>query len=196
MRRPHDFVLSAILLTILSPLLLFVAVAILVMDGRPVLFRQVRIGKDGQPFELLKFRTMTYGDGPAITVGNDPRITRVGSILRRYKLDELPQLVNVLVGDMSIIGPRPEVPKYVSRFPEQYRQVLKARPGISDPASILYSNEQEVLEAQADPEAYYVDVLLPQKLELSLNYLQTRSLASDIRIMGCTIGSILKDRVG
>jgi lipopolysaccharide/colanic/teichoic acid biosynthesis glycosyltransferase len=179
---------AAIGLAIAAPVLLGFAVAIAFEDGFPITFRQDRIGQDGTPFRLWKLRSMRAGrQGTAITAGNDPRVTRTGRQMRRYKLDELPQLWNVLRGEMSLIGPRPEVPKFVDARQPVWREVLKVRPGITDLATLVYRNEEQLLAGSSNPEQYYRDILLPQKLALNLEYIRGRSLRSDIKLVLLTL---------
>jgi len=175
-------------LLLLLPVLIIISIAIVLEDGRPVFFRQTRIGRNGAPFHLWKFRSMRTGTaGTKITAGGDPRITRVGAFLRRYKLDELPQLFNVLVGEMEFIGPRPEVPAFVDLQNPLWVAVLNARPGISDLATLVYRNEEEVLAAVPDPENYYRNVVLPDKLRLNLAYMRQRTLWQDVRLLALTV---------
>jgi lipopolysaccharide/colanic/teichoic acid biosynthesis glycosyltransferase len=173
---------------VFSPVLLAAALAVWLEDGRPVLFRHVRVGRNGRKFDLLKFRSMRDGaGGPAITAGGDPRVTRVGRILRRYKLDELPQLWNVVRGDMALVGPRPEAPDYVDANDPVWRAVLRARPGITDLATLIYRNEEEILAGADDPDRYYRQVLLPAKLALNLRYAASRTPLSDLRLLALTL---------
>jgi lipopolysaccharide/colanic/teichoic acid biosynthesis glycosyltransferase len=175
-------------LVLLSPVLVAIALAIVIENGRPVLFRQRRVGRYGEPFELVKFRSMRVGlSGTRITAGQDRRVTRVGSVLRRYKLDELPQLWNVLKGEMSLIGPRPEVPAFVDPRDARWRELLEVRPGIADLASLVYRNEEELLGGAADPERRYRDVIQPAKMALSLHYIRIRSLWQDMRLLAVTL---------
>jgi lipopolysaccharide/colanic/teichoic acid biosynthesis glycosyltransferase len=175
-------------LILLAPLFAIAALLILAGDGRPILFRQKRIGKDGQPFLILKFRTMrTASGGLAITASGDRRVTRVGGWLRALKMDELPQLINVLHGDMSLIGPRPEVPEYVEFDDDLWREVLEVRPGITDLASLAFRNEEAILGPAADPDAYYRSVILPEKLRLNLQYQRSRSLPRDLKLLWMTV---------
>ena len=189
-KRAFDIALSALGLLLLLPVFLLVALAVRLSGPGPIFFRQVRVGRGGREFKILKFRTMV-ADAPAkggeITVGGDPRITAVGRVLRRYKLDELPQLWNVLVGDMSLVGPRPEVPRYVALYNEEQRKVLSVRPGITDYASLIYFNESEVLARSSDPERTYVQEVMPRKLALNLIYLKRRSFFEDLRIILATV---------
>ena len=189
-------VLAAVLgLLVLAPLFAVVAFAIKVDSPGPVFFRQQRVGRGGTPFEILKFRTMRRDAervGGQLTVGADRRITRVGAVLRRTKVDELPQLLNVLVGDMALVGPRPEVPRYVALYDERQRRVLDVRPGITDPASIAYRDEQRLLAEAADAEATYVHDVLPRKLDMNLAYLERRTVASDFAIVLATVARVVE----
>lgn len=189
MKRVVDVVASAAGLALLSPLLAAVAVAVRVTSPGPVLFRQVRVGRDDTRFEILKFRTMRVsGTGPLVTAHADPRITSVGAWLRRTKLDELPQLVNVLRGEMSLVGPRPEVPEYTRHWTAaQSKVILSVRPGITDPASIHFRDESSFLADQEDPEAYYIEHILPTKAAMYVEYVRTRSLIGDLRLITRTI---------
>lgn len=184
-KRLFDIVLSAAGLVVLSPLLLAVALWIKLDSPGPVFFRQERIGRHGVPFRIHKFRTMAHGgQGALITVGADRRITRAGAFLRRAKLDELPQLIDVLRGDMSLVGPRPEVPRYVAMYPAVLRdKVLSVRPGITDVASLEYRDESERLARAADPEQEYVNVVMPAKLQLAAQYVDRASLAFDLQLI-------------
>jgi lipopolysaccharide/colanic/teichoic acid biosynthesis glycosyltransferase len=175
-----------------------VAVALCIkLDSRgPVFFRQNRVGQFGREFRIFKFRTMTEGErdgAPQLTVGTDARITRCGAFLRRFKIDELPQLLNVLVGDMSLVGPRPEVPRYVATYPAGVRAIVfSVRPGITDAASIVYRGESELLSRSEDPERTYVEEILPAKLDYCVKYVQSHSLIMDLRIIGQTIIAIVR----
>ncbi|MEZ5365638.1 MAG: sugar transferase [Bryobacterales bacterium] len=181
---------SALGLVALSPVLAAAAIGVVVSDGFPVLFRQQRVGRFGKPFELLKFRSMRKSNkGPLVTGAHDARITGVGRILRKYKLDELPQLWNVVRGDMSLIGPRPEVLRFVEAEDPTWRRVLSVRPGITDLASLVYRNEEDELRGAADPEATYRERILPRKLELNLRGIEQRSFYNDIRLILMTIRS-------
>ena len=190
MKRAFDLVAAVLGLVVLSPLLALVATAIVALDGRPVFYRQVRVGRGGRPFRIWKFRTMRpaiSGAGREITVGGDPRVTRVGAFLRRHKLDELPQLLNVVAGEMSLVGPRPEVPRYVAFYNAEQRRVLDARPGITDPASLAYRDEESMLARAADPEAAYLAEVMPAKLRLNLEYAERATLRSDLRLVARTL---------
>jgi lipopolysaccharide/colanic/teichoic acid biosynthesis glycosyltransferase len=175
-------------LILLAPLLAIVTLLILVSNGLPILFRQTRIGKHGEPFLILKFRTMRAGSaGLALTTLSDRRVTRVGAWLRKLKIDELPQLINVLRGDMSLIGPRPEVPEYVEFTDDRWRKVLEVRPGITDLASLAFRNEEAILGPAADCDAYYRSVILPEKLRLNIQYQRSRSVPRDLKLLWMTV---------
>ena len=194
MKRTFDFLASSLGLCLLSPLFLVVAIAIRLDSPGPVFFRQDRVGKDGENFLIYKFRSMVANAseiGPLITTAGDARITRVGRFLRRTKLDELPQLLNVWRGEMSLVGPRPEVPTYVALYNERQREVLAVRPGIPDPASIAYSDEEEILGEASDPARIYVEEILPRKLELNLQYIEKMSLPYDVWVIGKTIWKVV-----
>lgn len=194
MKRFLDIAFSLAGLIVLSPVFAVIAVVIKFGSEGPVIFRQSRVGRLGKDFELLKFRTMSVNadSGGLLTVGNrDPRITGAGYYLRKYKLDELPQLVNVLKGEMSFVGPRPEVRKYVEMYNDDQKKVLSVRPGITDEASILYRNENEILSNRDDPEAYYIEHIMPDKIRINLEYIQRRSVFKDIKVILSTIGAIV-----
>jgi lipopolysaccharide/colanic/teichoic acid biosynthesis glycosyltransferase len=188
-KRFLDLVLACIGLVLLTVPMLLIAIWVRLDSRGPVFFRQQRVGLEGRPFHIIKFRSMrTDAGGLGITVGVDPRITHAGRILRRYKLDELPQLFNVLAGHMSFVGPRPELPRYVELYPPEVRRtVLSVRPGVTDPASIAFANESELLGRAADPEAMYRDVILPEKLRLYCEYVRSRSLLRDFGLMFRTV---------
>jgi lipopolysaccharide/colanic/teichoic acid biosynthesis glycosyltransferase len=165
---------------------LAIAAAVVIDDGWPPLYAQERVGLHGRSFKLLKFRSMRRDSdrtGGRLTVGNDSRVTRVGRVLRRTKLDELPQLLNVLHGDMSLVGPRPEVPEYVQKYSSEQRDVLELVPGITDPASIKYANESGVLALQADPCEYYVKTVLPDKIRINIQYATRATIMSDFAVV-------------
>ncbi|MBT9501924.1 MAG: sugar transferase [Burkholderiaceae bacterium] len=193
-KRLFDILLSALGLLLLSPVLLAMAVWVKLDSPGPALFKQQRIGRHGRPFAIHKFRTMRVdapSRGPQITIGADPRITRSGATLRRYKLDELPQLWDVLRGAMSLVGPRPEVARYVALYPDDMRQlILSVRPGITDLASIEYRDESTVLANSSDPERSYVEEVMPAKLALAAQYVRTQSLAGDLRLILRTISAV------
>ena len=188
-KRLLDVIGAAIGLGLLAPMYLLIAVSVLLTDGSPVLFRQIRVGRSGREFRLLKFRTMkerSDAESGSFDAGDTSRVTRVGRWLRRLKLDELPQLWNVLRGEMSLVGPRPEVRRWVEAYPDRWERVLTARPGVTDPASIEYADEESVLAGVDDPEAHYRDVILPHKLDLYEEYVASRTLLGDLRILGQT----------
>lgn len=194
-KRAMDIVLSACALAVLWPLLLLIALAIWIDDPGPVFYRQVRVGRNGKTFRIFKFRSMVMDadkKGLAITVGRDSRITRVGTVLRKTKLDELAQLLNVILGQMSFVGPRPEVPKYVELYTPYQRQVLLVRPGITDYASIAYRNENDLLAGAPNPEAMYIEQIMPDKIELNMKYLREISPLADIRLILKTIVAVIK----
>ncbi|MGA3294954.1 MAG: sugar transferase [Candidatus Acidiferrales bacterium] len=183
-----DISLSFVALLALSPVLLVIAAAILLETGWPILFTQSRVGRDGRMFLLRKFRTMRVKQaGPSITARGDARITRVGRVLRKFKLDELPQLWNVIRGEMSLVGPRPEVPQFVDRSQPVWCAVLRVRPGITDPASITYRNEEELLAKASNPTDYYRETVLPAKLALNVEYLEKRSFWLDLKVIAQTV---------
>lgn len=196
LKRIFDFTCSLIGLILLSPFFFIIAIAIKMDSKGPVFFKQKRIGKNGNPFEIYKFRTMVVDAeslGKQITVGEDPRITRVGSFLRKYKLDEFPQLINVLIGDMSLVGPRPEVPRYVEIYNDVQRKVLLVKPGITDYASIEFRNENDILGKSNNPEEEYINVIMPTKLDLNLKYIDEMSFLHDIKLIFRTIGRVFFD---
>ena len=187
-RSIFDAMVSAAGLLLLSPLLLIAALAVVLEDGLPVFFWQSRVGRNGVFFQLVKLRSMSArARGRKITASGDPRLTRVGRVLRKYKVDELPQLWNVVRGEMSLVGPRPEVPAFVSVNDPIWRAVLQVRPGITDLASLVYRNEEEILGTRSNPEPYYRDVILPAKLALNLRYMQTRTFWRDIKLILLTV---------
>jgi lipopolysaccharide/colanic/teichoic acid biosynthesis glycosyltransferase len=194
-KRVFDVVMSAIGLILLSPFFLIISLFIKMDSQGPILFKQVRVGRYEKNFKILKFRTMVTDaekKGAQITVGRDSRITRVGHFLRKSKLDELPQLINVFIGDMSLVGPRPEVPKYTQYYNEHEKRIFEIRPGITDYASIKYRDENEILALSSDPENTYIDEIMRDKLKLNLEYLQKRSVLTDIKIIFDTLYRIVK----
>ena len=196
MKRFFDVVASGIGLILLSPLFVILAIWIKCDSTGPVFYRQIRVGRNNRDFQLLKFRSMRVGSDKKglITVGGrDPRITRSGYYIRKYKLDEFPQLINVLKGDMSLVGPRPEVRKYVDMYTEEQMHVLDVRPGITDLASIRYRNENELLERVNDPDKYYVEVIMPDKLRINLEYVARHSFTFDIRLIFQTFRAIVSE---
>lgn len=190
MKRLFDIVFSLFGIIILSPSFLIIAFLVKVTSKGGAFYKQIRVGKNNKDFRLLKFRSM-YVDSDKkslITIGgHDSRVTKVGYFIRKYKLDELPQLINVLKGDMSFVGPRPEVRYYVNMYTKEQLQVLNVRPGITDPASIAYRNENELLAKQSDPKQYYIDVIMQDKLRINLEYIANRTFWSDVKIILQTI---------
>lgn len=188
MPRAVEVIVAGVGLILLSPILALCALAIRLEGRGSVFYSQLRVGRDFQDFRLLKFRSMSPGADMKglLTSPNDMRVTRVGRLLRKYKLDELPQLINVLTGDMQFVGSRPEVRKYVEHFRNEYALLLRDRPGITDPASIVFRNEEKALSKE-DLEKQYVADILPRKLELSLGYQQTRTFVSDVKILIRTV---------
>lgn len=198
LKRLFDMALAAIGLVLLAPLFIGLALAIRLDSRGPVFFRQERVGRHGRIYRIHKFRTMVPDadrSGPQLTVAGDPRVTGVGRYLRRYKLDELPQLLDVLRGEMSLVGPRPEVPRYVAHYPAEVRDiVLSVRPGITDWAAIEFRNENELLAGAKDPERTYLEEVLPAKLARYVEYVRNQSLAGDIRIIFLTLMAIVRAR--
>lgn len=193
-KRLFDIVFALLLLVVLSPMLIVFALLVALTSPGGAFFRQVRVGMGGREFRLLKFRTMRPGSeakGQLTIGGRDPRVTSIGYFLRKSKLDELPQLWNVLVGDMSVVGPRPEVPRYVAMYSTEQREVLNVRPGITGMASIDYIDENEILARSTDPERTYTQEVMPAKLRLDLRYVRERSFALDMRIIGVTLRRVV-----
>ena len=196
MKRLFDIVASGCGLLVLSPVLIFVAVWIKLDSKGPVFYRQVRVGKGNKDFRIFKFRSMRIGadKGSLVTIGGrDPRVTRSGYFIRKFKLDELPQLINVFVGDMSLVGPRPEVRHYVNYWTPEQMKVLSVQPGITDPASIKFRNENELMEMAADPEDYYINVIMQEKIKLYLQYVENASFWYDIKLIFQTFWVIVKE---
>lgn len=193
LKRLFDIVASFCGIVILFPLIVIVSILIKLTSKGPVLFKQVRVTKNGRLFKIYKFRTMRENSegNKQITVGNDSRITGVGHILRKTKLDELPQLFNVLKGEMSLVGPRPEVPKYVELYTEEQREILKVSVGITDYASIYFSNESELLGEAENPEEFYIKKIMPYKIELNKKYIKEIGIVTDIKLIILTILKIL-----
>jgi lipopolysaccharide/colanic/teichoic acid biosynthesis glycosyltransferase len=194
MKRVFDALFSATALVLLTPLLLVIAAVVAAESSGGAFYHQDRIGRNGVPFRLHKFRSMqVHREGAQVTLGtSDPRITSVGRVLRNYKLDELPQLWNVLKGDMSLVGPRPEVAKYVALYTDEMREVLTVRPGLTDPASIAGFDEGERLEAAANPEQHYREIVMPEKVQQQLAYVRSATFGSDIRVIARTFFRIFK----
>lgn len=190
MKRSFDFLISLTGFLIISPILIVLTLFVKVTSKGPVFYKQDRIGLDGRTFKLLKFRTMVINAdelGSCVTVKNDPRITPVGRFLRKFKLDELPQLINVLKGDMSFVGPRPDVPGFADKLEGEDRIILSVRPGITGPATLKYRNEEEVLAKQGDPDKYNSEVIYPDKVRLNREYAQNISFFRDIKYILMTI---------
>lgn len=197
MKRLFDIVASGLGLLVLSPLFLILAIWIKLDSKGPVFYRQVRVGRNNKDFRIYKFRSMRVGSdkGSLVTIGgHDPRITKSGYFIRKFKFDELPQLINVFVGDMSLVGPRPEVRHYVDYWTPEQMHVLNVRPGITDPASIKFRNENELMEQAEDPEKYYIEVIMQQKLKLYLEYVNNHSFFGDIGLIFKTFWVIVKER--
>ena len=193
-KRLFDLLAAGLVLALLAPLMLAVAVWIRLDSPGPVFFRQQRVGRHGVPFAIHKFRTMRAGaEGLPLTVGDDARITHAGRFLRRTRLDELPQLIDVLQGTMSMVGPRPEVPRYVALYPVALRErALAVRPGLTDPASLAFIDEAALLAAAADPEREYIDVILPAKVQRAAEYAERATLASDLAVLARTVWALLR----
>lgn len=193
LKRLFDIVASFGGIIVLFPLIVIVSILIKLTSKGPVLFKQVRVTKNGRLFKIYKFRTMRENSegNKQITVGNDSRITGIGHILRKTKLDELPQLFNVLKGEMSLVGPRPEVPKYVELYTEEQREILKVSAGITDYASIYFSNESELLGEAENPEEFYIKKIMPYKIELNKKYIKEIGIVTDIKLIILTILKIL-----
>lgn len=193
MKRVFDIIASGIGLLLLSPLFVVLAIWIKLDSEGPVFYRQVRVGKNNKDFKIFKFRSMRVNadKGSLVTIGEDPRITRSGRFIRKMKLDELPQLINVLIGDMSLVGPRPEVRHYVDYWTPQQMTVLCVRPGITDPASIKFRNENELMGKTDDPERFYIETLMQEKLEMYLKYVSHHSLMGDLGLIFKTIAAVI-----
>jgi lipopolysaccharide/colanic/teichoic acid biosynthesis glycosyltransferase len=194
LKRSFDVVLAFIGLVILSPVLIIIAAIIVISDPGPIFYRGPRVGRSFRPFRIYKFRTMVVDAdkaGASSTAGDDPRITRVGTFLRRYKLDELPQLINVLTGEMSLVGPRPQVAWAVELYHQDERALLDVRPGMTDVASIRFRNEAEILRGAADPDQAYLEKIAPEKHRLGLEYVRRQSIPLDLRIIFATLVAII-----
>ncbi|MBQ4356290.1 MAG: sugar transferase [Bacteroidales bacterium] len=197
MKRLLDVLSCSLAVLVLLPFGLVVALCIVLGSRGGAFYRQRRVGRGGKEFGLLKFRTMRQDadrQGPLITIGDDRRITRIGRFLRKYKIDELPQLLNIIAGDMSVVGPRPEVPKYVALYDERQRRVLSVRPGLTDYASLKYIAESELLAQSDDPERTYIEEVMPAKLELNLQYIENQSVKEDIVLILKTLRAIVGRR--
>ena len=195
-KRIFDIVFSFAGLILLSPVLIVIAILIRFDSKGPVLYKQTRVGRNNKDFKLLKFRTMnpdSDSKGLLTVGGRDPRITKTGYYLRKFKLDEFPQLINVLYGEMSFVGPRPEVRKYVDLYTEDQKRVLNVSPGITDVASIKYKNENELLEKAEDPEKYYIEKIKPDKIKLNLEYINERSFFKDFKVILRTLSAVISE---
>lgn len=196
LKRSFDLLISAPFLLLLSPLFALVAVCIKLDSRGPVFFRQTRVGTCGRPFRIFKFRTMVADAeqrGAQITASRDPRVTGCGSFLRSSKLDELPQLINVLLGEMTLVGPRPEVPRYVEMYTSEQRSVLELIPGITDPASIRFRNEGRILADAGCAEETYTQAIMPEKIRINLEYARTATIVTDIAVLLRTVGCLFRD---
>lgn len=197
MKRIFDIFASGLGLIVLSPLFLILAIWIKLDSKGPVFYRQVRVGRKNKDFHIFKFRSMRVGadKGSLVTIGgHDPRVTHSGYFIRKFKFDELPQLINVFMGDMSLVGPRPEVRHYVDYWTQEQMHVLDVRPGITDPASIKYRNENELMEKADNPEKYYIEVIMQEKIKLYLEYVEKHSFLYDIELIFKTFWAIVKER--
>ena len=196
MKRLFDIIASGLGLLLLSPLLIIVGIWIKIDSPGPIFYRQVRVGRYNRDFRIFKFRSMRVGSdkGSLVTIGGrDPRVTRSGYLIRKFKIDELPQLINVFVGDMSLVGPRPEVRHYVNYWTEEQKHVLDVRPGITDPASIKFRNENELLEQAEDPEKYYIECIMQEKIKLYLEYVNKHGFWYDMKLIFQTFWVILTE---
>jgi len=194
-KRVFDAIAAGLGLLFLFPVFIIIAVLIKIEDGGSVFFRQERVGQNWKTFRIYKFRTMVENAeklGAQVTTGDDPRITRIGRFLRKYKLDELPQLINVVKGEMSLVGPRPEVPRYAKLFKQDYDEILKVKPGITDFASIEYKDENELLRGVSDPEKVYVNKILPEKIRYYKKYIEKISFLTDFALIIRTLWRIVK----
>ena len=194
-KRVFDVVVAGVALVVTSPLLVVIGLAVRLTSRGPALFRQERVGRGGVPFTIHKFRTMRVDhDGALVSATGDRRVTSVGALLRRSKLDELPQLFDVLAGAMSLVGPRPEVPRYAALWPSERRDViLSVRPGITDPVSVAFRHEADLLADADDADTYYREVLLPEKSRLYVEYVESRTFWGDLRILGATLAAVSRD---
>lgn len=195
LKRIFDLVMSFVLIMVLAPVILLLGILIALDSRGPVIFTQKRVGRYGEDFTMFKFRSMRQDAeslGPQISVGRDPRISRVGHVLRKTRLDELPQLLNILLGDMSFVGVRPEVPRYVAKYTPEMWATLLLRPGVTSPASIRYKDEAKILEGAEDPESAYVKDVLPQKMVYNYSYLRELSFMGDLKILIETVVAVLR----
>lgn len=200
MKRTVDVLLSCIVLAILGPAIVAAAIVVCIGDGPPAFYRSRRVGKEGREFNLLKLRTMVldaqHSKLGSVTVGDDPRVTATGRFLRRWKLDELPQVLNVLAGDMSLVGPRPETPEYVALYSVDQRQILQYKPGITSPASILFVDEADLLSRADDPTTKYAEEIMPQEIAIDLAYMRRATIWSDIGVMASTVRTVFSGSRG
>ena len=197
MKRFFDIIASGLGLIVLSPILIIIGIWIKLDSKGPIFYKQIRVGLNNKEFKIFKFRSMRVGSdkGSLVTIGgHDPRITRSGYYIRKFKLDELPQLINVFIGDMSIVGPRPEVRHYVNYWTPDQMHVLDVRPGITDPASIKFRNENELMGQAEDPEKYYIEVIMQEKIKLYLDYVENHSFINDISLIFRTFRVIILER--
>ena len=195
-KRSYDIIFSLLGLVALLPVFIIIAIAIKIDSRGPIFYTQSRVGKDGQNFKIYKFRKMhayVGNRGSKLTLAHDQRLTRVGSFLRKTKLDELPQAWNVLIGDMAVVGPRPETPNFVQHYSREQREVLTVRPGITDYASIYFMDEGAILEKVTDPETYYIETIMPKKIKMGRSYIRDMSVLNDMKIIYLTFSSILAD---
>jgi lipopolysaccharide/colanic/teichoic acid biosynthesis glycosyltransferase len=191
-RRIVHSAVALVLLVLISPAVLVIALLVRLSSPGPVFFRQERVGQHGRPFRIYKFRTMRLNTGgPQVTGRADPRITRIGALLRHWKLDELPQLINVVNGEMALVGPRPEVPRYVAHYTPEQQKVLSVPPGITGVVQLEYRHEEELLRDAADPEAVYLTAIMPAKLALDLEYLRHQGAWTDLRLIAATFRRVL-----
>ena len=197
-KRIFDILLSIISIIILSPFFIIIGLIVGLTSRGGIFYRQIRVGKDEKCFKIIKFRTMVTNadkEGLSITVGKDRRITGAGKLLRKIRLDEMPQLFNILIGQMSFVGPRPEVPRYVELYNEEQKKVLKVRPGLTDYAAICFKNENELLAKSSDPEKEYIENIMPEKLKYNAGYIEDMSILTDLRILVLTVWAVLGGRV-
>ncbi len=195
LKRIFDLISSVLVLIFISPFFLLIGILIKISDCGPIFFSHTRVGKNFTPFRVYKFRTMVVDAsqiGPPITAGNDSRITKIGRFLRKTKLDEIPQLFNVLKGDMSIVGPRPEVYKYVEMFPDEYQKILQVKPGLTDYATIEFRDEEKILKKYNDPEAGYTREVIPAKIELYKKYLRDEGFFTDMKLIFLTLWKLIR----
>lgn len=195
LKRSFDFIVSLIALILFSPLFILISLIVIVTSKGGIFYIQKRVGKNFREFGIIKFRTMKPDSdkkGLLTVGGRDPRVTAFGYYLRKYKLDELPQLINVLIGNMSFVGPRPEVKKYVNLYNDEQKKILSVKPGITDKASIAYSNENEVLVKYADAEQAYIEIVMPAKLKLNLEYIEHRCFSGDLKLIVQTVFKIVR----